>query len=874
MEYLSKILAQYWLNFENWDFYKVVFYASKTTLYICFSSLNLYLGRNNMLHEIAKRIFDLFIVNRNALAIQQKNGMYLTKYTKVSENSIYYMLKNRKSIGTYQQLTNSPFLKWICFDFDCSDKENPDLNALYNNCTKPLNDFLRVKNISFINEFSGRRGIHTWIIFDNLLTKGEAFNILSIIKSSIKFNYDKSLFNLDEFPATSVSRGNKIGKQVKIPLSVHSCGKQSFLFADKYYEIKYDDDFWENQLSVLKKIKTNKITDVYEALNIKNQKYNTFKKVYITDSLECTSEQVIDILSQTLVFNQLFDRLMHGEMLTKDWYVLLGTLGKVKNGTEVLLDILKYCPNFSEEETRKHITQYGRKYFPATFRYLYDIYDMEIEEKIDPNMNGLQYLIKNLDPSINIHEWKENEITLLNDSKYTIKKEINYLFTNDEVPVVSVYLDLVHMTSYDSETINKIVLDISEGKEIEINPGKYYLFNRIESETKQRKLISLSSFDRVLTTQMALVLFYKINREIKSFSYNPNYISENDIFFHWYNSWGNYLSQIHKYLDIDLYENMHVIMLDVSHFYDSIDFLGIYKLFEKYLDEKETKLLQALIQYNDKLMRKINGTRKGVPQGPAYARLIAETFMGILINKIVSLLVGNNKEYLQIYRYVDDIIIFHTEDILSNHIYDTFKRFFSEYGLCINNEKSKIYGCIKGLSENQRSEILREGQFQYGLKKSDYSYLLEDRYIKEKVREIEVQKGKFNISNASFFFSPYIDDRARRQFFNKYSKEIFACSMGRGSGYSIFYKYVLSNGDVISECIDNSMFEKIPINSINFSCFLTSLYYAYMKNYLPVREYEPIIKTYIFELKSRIKEIESEEDKSLVNTLASQIKDG
>ena len=35
-----------------------------------------------MLREIANKLFELFIVNRNAIAIQLKDGNYITKYTK------------------------------------------------------------------------------------------------------------------------------------------------------------------------------------------------------------------------------------------------------------------------------------------------------------------------------------------------------------------------------------------------------------------------------------------------------------------------------------------------------------------------------------------------------------------------------------------------------------------------------------------------------------------------------------------------------------------------------------------------------------------------------------------------------------------------
>ena len=65
------------------------------------------------------------------------------------------------------------------------------------------------------------------------------------------------------------------------------------------------------------------------------------------------------------------------------------------------------------------------------------------------------------------------------------------------------------------------------------------------------------------------------------------------------------------------------------------------------------------------------------------------------------------KDKIFVYRYVDDIIIFHDETINSEYIYDFFSKKFSMYGLTLNQEKSKIYGKIKELSDDQRNEIMR-----------------------------------------------------------------------------------------------------------------------------------------------------------------------
>ena len=210
-----------------------------------------------ILEELANKLFEFFIINRNAMAIQMPDGNYVTKYTNVTENDIFYMLSEKKAIGSYQQLYKSPYLKWICFDFDCKDKENPDLVDLYNNCTLPLINYLNNLNIYYINEFSGRRGIHTWILFNKFITKQEGFEILQTIKKNVNWNYDEKKYGLDEFPATYSSKGNILGKQVKVPLSFHKKGTRSFLFEGNYKSSFENENFYINQLNILNNVKLN-----------------------------------------------------------------------------------------------------------------------------------------------------------------------------------------------------------------------------------------------------------------------------------------------------------------------------------------------------------------------------------------------------------------------------------------------------------------------------------------------------------------------------------------------------------------------------------------------------------------------------------------
>lgn len=86
-------------------------------------------------------------------------------------------------------------------------------------------------------------------------------------------------------------------------------------------------DFYENQLRILKEYKRNNISKVLKILELENShpislKYKTY---VLEDNCDINVETVIQILSETKVYREIFSRLDNGFLTNKDWYVLLGT---------------------------------------------------------------------------------------------------------------------------------------------------------------------------------------------------------------------------------------------------------------------------------------------------------------------------------------------------------------------------------------------------------------------------------------------------------------------------------------------------------------------------------------------------------------------
>lgn len=791
------------------------------------------MNENNKIEKLNKDLslllYQLFVTNTYAMAFQCENGKYITKYLPISEYLIEEMLNQRGSIGCYQQCYKSNMVKWICFDFDSPNKENPDLYSLYKYNVAPLKKICDEYNIKYLTEFSGRRGIHLWVIFSHLIPKNKAFYILTILKNKLLHQIGEfKNANLDSFPATDSSKGNVVGKQVKLPLSIHKSGSQSWLFeGDFSFDIEESRElFLEKQLSILKRYLVNDYENVIENIGLQGDDFTArlkYHKYQVESDLSLSIWDTINILSETKVYRQIFQRLIQGKAHRQDWLVVMGTFSPLNDGGIFIKELYSVFPNYDVKKTVENISKYKDKYYPATFEYLYKIYGMDIDESVEKTDTGYSYLLKKrgIEPKENciLHIPKNESDMYIED---TIRKEIKYIVDNDEVLNISIWNKLHSFKQQDIRYLENLVNEILKAKlEKEIDPSAVS-YERKENETKIRKLVSLDAQDRILTTHIALMLQSRLKKTWNSFSYNISLCSREDIFYNWYSSWSEYLNRIKTFLEIPFMEKYEVFTIDLKGFYDNIDFLSVYNCFEKNLGEEERNLFKYLVDYNDIVMRMLSGgKRKGVPQGPAYARIISEMYLDSIISSILS---EYNKSTFHIYRYVDDIIVFVKPGNNSGNMYNAMVNALISYGLPVNEEKSCWYGSIQSLTSEDRRRILRKDKFTYDLQNLDYKGFVT---LAERKKDIDqyLSSNEFEVSDISLFFSKKTYYEASESFFQRHGEKIMGSLVGRGSAFKRFYDYLLTHPNELSCAINNKYFELIPLNSINFGNLLGELYF-------------------------------------------------
>ena len=816
---------------------------------------------------IAKKLYDLYVVNTSSVAVQGQDGIYRRKKIGIFNSDLLaQMIKVKGSLGCYQQTIKGQ-IRWVCLDFDIKDKGlNKEKNEaklffLYDNIIIPLTKYLDKNGIRYLTEFSGRRGIHIWIIFNCLIEKKEGFTLLNSICSALNIeNLLGTEFGLDKFPQTPSAKNNIVGKQVKIPLSSHKKGNQSFFFNSRPYSFYKEVDLSE-QYKILDEYKPNSKDILINMSDFSSVLYKKYNKI----STEIDTKEVFDALMEIPVYNLILSKIKNGTSNTLDFLVLLGTFSPLEKGKDIFISILQTFGIYDENIFAENYEKFQNSYNPATISYLNILYDLE-PDNIYNDKTALDILNKALHLKV---EKISKTIKKANYSSYIsnlAKAEKHYAEYNDEVILPIDLKRLEEISEYDYTFIEAKIERIKNQKQQHSSEIYFEFFSRKEikddQSIKERKMVILTPEDRVLTTALALDVYKKLNCPKNGFSYIPSPVQNNELFINWYILWQNYIAAIDTYLSLDLWLDSYVLVTDIQNFYDSIDFLSISDKLEDILSEETYNELYYLISYNEHLMRKLTSKRYGVPQGPAYARLLAEIFMRIILSEF-------DKQYTQYInvvklRYVDDFFIVSDSDNIDT-FFSVFSSHLSNFRLHLNKQKTRIYGKIKDLLYSDVMDITRKNAIKYAFR-DDMAYF----WGAEKKNLINKLYYEFTDPiNDSFIFSSKMDVAYKIRYFEKNSETIIRSEFGRGSLFHRFYSFLFSNFDnFIDSC--ESFLPMIPANSLNQDVFISSLYFAIKEKKISKEAY----RRHLSHIVGNMKDIKNEKISDLIKAIVDWGNDG
>lgn len=795
------------------------------------------------LEKISKLLFNTFITNDTAIAVQTNTG-YKTIKTDVTPEIIEYMLRSRSSVAAYQQATYKNTLRWICFDFDCVSEEKVQL--LFDTVVRPFAANLSAVRIPFIAEFSGRRGFHIWIILDRMISKSDGFSLLSSIERKfLPYMEDpESLYNLDRFPATGAGH-NKYGKAVKIPMSFHKKGRYSqMLSPETDYRLlpatALDAEFIDTQIDILEKYHRANYAELKTLLQLETTQHS-FDSVprfeYVNSLITLPAFRTAAVGSSVL---ELIVRHIDTDSLSHlDRSILVGLFSHVTGGEQLLHSIMQTQSDYNAATTDTSIKKMRAYYYSLCFGQLYSYYHIDLEPQIDSRTSVIEWLLDKMGidhDAIPVVSPKKKRQSTLED---IVRKEQNYQLFNDEVIDVLTLRDMQQLTSLDLAHISSWIEGVENGNmsiPLKIN---YQTHTRIESEERSRMLFSLSSFDRIFTTALSFRFAQLYSGSWESYSYHINAMPGGDVFYPWLSSWNGYQKAISTYLSIPLFSDFHLIKIDIRHFYDSIRFNAIFDkciqtIQEKTIDSDSPKacnIFRFLVNYNSNLMmsKKMD---HGVPQGPAYARVLAEFFLSVVIRQFYHEITDRFGKF-RLLRYVDDIYVFLEPSANAESFLSMFSRHVEKYSLFLNKDKTHIWGRIQDIDPKSIDELCAKAEENYKLQGFSNLEYYDEQDLLDPIATFNnylMRDGQWRIHDANFLLNTAMDPFISGMYLRQYSSQIISSEIGRGSIFRKFYGTLLCDQPMSKRFFERKEYRHIPAPSLNMSNMISTLYLLLKQN--------------------------------------------
>ncbi len=179
-------------------------------------------------------------------SLQSNDGNYYKQDGIVDDNLFNQHLQGIITLGAYTTFQNTClFGAW---DIDI----NKSIYSLYEDTSEAFENFkdeivdilkqfhILLQDYPHYMEFSGRKGAHVWIFFEEPMLSEAVFNFLQKMERKIKFRHE--IFHIETFPKQAHPNGD--GNLIKIPLATHRVTGKKAWWCDPFLNeinLKWED---------------------------------------------------------------------------------------------------------------------------------------------------------------------------------------------------------------------------------------------------------------------------------------------------------------------------------------------------------------------------------------------------------------------------------------------------------------------------------------------------------------------------------------------------------------------------------------------------------------------------------------------------------
>jgi hypothetical protein len=599
------------------------------------------------------------------------------------------MLEKGESCLTYQ--LSSGALKWACFDVDIKreilqHEDYPSIKAEAQTeiikVVSMLCDYLKQKQIPYLIEFSGNRGAHMWVIWSEFVKEGHGYALQQRVLEGSQALTKCKFTAIDRFPQTSQSKG-QLGKGVKLPLSKHKkSGFYSCLVGDPdELKARIDAPFSRlepnvvrEQSEILLSLVVPRWSEIERKLELGEEYVQKLTKqpAYIRQPIAFTRghvptlDSVLSNLANCALLKSVVGKCTAKEQLSeKERAILVGLLRRLKHpakvdfGKDLLLELFSRQPNFKPNVTAAKLANLNL--YPPTCSYLSQAFALAKECCA---AHGSCQVQKSPVELLEGCELEPDSLDSLTLQQFEAIRDacMRYAAINDEIDL--------HFLRAEMERIdaNTALDSFPRYLVTQRTLGSHYTFERPESSHRIRTLVSLGAYDALLSAWFTKILDGLFGTDISPHSYGYRFepsLSKFNLFKPWFPQWLKYTKALSRIIEDGAFDDFWVIKVDVRSYYDQIPLarlrvkLGtgpsracsetVNSLDHETRSQYET-ICSTLIEW----CRVIGGSDKGVPQGPAFARYLAELYLLQFDHDVEELMRIHQAQY---FRWVDDIFL-------------------------------------------------------------------------------------------------------------------------------------------------------------------------------------------------------------------------
>ena len=627
----------------------------------------------NNSEALLKIYLDYFKGREDYIAYQGQNFYYPINQS-LSEALIIQHLKNLVTYGIYV-LNSQSKCSLICIDIDIPKEEvkeelvkdsNKKFQFLKDKLFKiihTLNNKLTIDNKYILLEDTGGRGYHIWIFFEEPIEGLKVLRLNDFLKHYIDFDFEF----FPKQPALNEKR--RFGNLIKLPLGKH----QKYKRGSRFFSLKDEDLLFINSLrgninhlKNIDKIPHSKIDEIIELFSHIPSKDSSFingkdseiqiKRIIYEDRLDYLLNKCSAINSLNIKANS------HNKLNPKELFHLANSYLSMQNGNSHIKNSLmnSFASKYNEDITNQELQNIAPLHPSSCNKLIEDkicsgFCHPEIEKRTNDslltNPNPLSFW---LIPCKTIDTRSEKDIF---DNLANYQSIIN---TYNKLKRYHKYEDVGFFDEFDYEEFEKDIdinsrylsLVLKNKKEFPlIGYLKYNIPKKINENDnlEYRQMVYSNIHDQILIQCIFGTLSFKLENNFQdcSYGYRTDLSSEKDIF----KSWKEYYPKFKNRMLNTLRKKSvkYYICCDIEKFYDNIRHGILIEQLRRYIDSpyllKSAKDIINLYNYSE------SNIGKGLPQGPAYARVLANLYLNDFDKEVLSY----SFDY---YRYVDDFFIF------------------------------------------------------------------------------------------------------------------------------------------------------------------------------------------------------------------------